>query len=162
MDAVVSVEFQALAARPGFEPGSGDPKSPVLPLHHRAIRPRFWKPGGMPQNNFILSQRLCCRQKASHLRTPAQPRTLLINQPNVRPAQLDFKCARPVLIVNGLLTPSLKHIYYQNICTEPHLIFRGIIGMLSQNQPGIRRGVQLAGESKNMCRGWTGWLCYRC
>ena len=26
----------SLAARPGFEPGSGDPKSPVLPLHHRA------------------------------------------------------------------------------------------------------------------------------
>lgn len=25
-----------MAARPGFEPGSEDPKSPVLPLHHRA------------------------------------------------------------------------------------------------------------------------------
>ena len=27
-----------MAARPGFEPGSGDSKSPVLPLHHRALR----------------------------------------------------------------------------------------------------------------------------
>ena len=26
-----------LAARPGFEPGLGDSKSPVLPLHHRAL-----------------------------------------------------------------------------------------------------------------------------
>ncbi len=27
-----------LAARPGFEPGSKDSKSFVLPLHHRALR----------------------------------------------------------------------------------------------------------------------------
>lgn len=24
--------------RPGFEPGQGEPKSPVLPLHHRTAR----------------------------------------------------------------------------------------------------------------------------
>ena len=29
-----------MAARPGFEPGSEDPKSPVLPLHHRAMTTR--------------------------------------------------------------------------------------------------------------------------
>ena len=27
-----------LAARPGFEPGLGESKSPVLPLHHQAVR----------------------------------------------------------------------------------------------------------------------------
>ena len=30
-----------LAARPGFEPGSKDSKSLVLPLHHRAVLSRY-------------------------------------------------------------------------------------------------------------------------
>ena len=28
---------ETMAARPGFEPGSAEPKSAVLPLHHRAL-----------------------------------------------------------------------------------------------------------------------------
>ena len=37
IDLTITAGLQKKAARPGFEPGSEEPKSSVLPLHHRAI-----------------------------------------------------------------------------------------------------------------------------
>src|ERR1017187_1380695 len=37
-----------MAARPGFEPELGESKSPVLPLHHRAVEAAYVEPNEIP------------------------------------------------------------------------------------------------------------------